>query len=362
MTPEQVRVILSVEDYAKYPFLPESLNVLKELGLTIDELSNTGFGSEILIKARDKLARVIEHGSYPLPDEDYRTEIAAFYASLLILAGIGDQRLTEKFAIAFSKNVYFLLKQELEQQDLAKLLHATYPKLLYMAHSLLRWRTRQVDNGVVIHFRDYIRAQPEYVGSWKLVNRLLERGYVFVDWQEFARLLETGIRDYVVSLVKSVDISTSLPENIYRVVEEISRIWSSKQQDLRKLAQIAYSEKREESLPPCMQELLQKQAAGENLPHSARFALASFLVNIGLSVDEVLDIFRASPDYREDIARYQVEHIAGLRGSKVKYSPYKCDNMRSLGLCRWECERVSHPLQYFYRAARGKVPVSKKLW
>ncbi|MEM1630682.1 MAG: DNA primase large subunit PriL [Thermofilum sp.] len=354
MTSEQLRVILSSEDYARYPFLPEALNHLRELGLTLEDLSSTSLGAIILSKAKDRLARVIESSTYPLPDEDYRAEIATFYASLLILAGISDQRLTEKFAIAYSKNVHLFLKQEVEKGN--------FSKLFYIARHLLGWRVRQVGEGVMVHFSDYVQAQPEYVGPWKLVNRLVDRGYVFISWQELARLLETGVRKYVVSLVRDVNVPTSLPENVYKAVEEISAAWSSRQHDLRAIARTVYSEKKEGMLPPCMRELLRKQSSGENLSHSARFALASFLISIGLSVDEVLDLFRSSPDFREDIARYQVEHIAGLRGSRVKYSPYKCDNMRSLGLCRWECEKVSHPLQYFYRAARGRVPSSRELW
>lgn len=354
MTPGPVRVILSSDDYARYPFLPEALEHLKEIGLTLEELSSTPLGMMILNKAKERLMKVIESGSYPLPDEDYRTEIAVFYASLLILAGVGDPRLSEKFAVAYSKNVYLFLRQDLEQGNSST--------LFYIAISLLGWRVQQVEEGVMIHYSNYVQAQPEYVGSWKLVNRLVERGYVFVNWQELARLLETGVKKYVISLIKDVDIPTSLPENVYKAVEEVSAVWSSRQQDLRGIARKVYSEKREGSLPPCMRELLRKQTSGENLSHSARFALASFLVSIGLSVDEILDIFRSSPDFREDIARYQVEHIAGLRGSRVKYSPYKCDNMRSLGLCRWECEKVVHPLQYFYRAARGKTPASRELW
>jgi DNA primase large subunit len=80
------------------------------------------------------------------------------------------------------------------------------------------------------------------------------------------------------------------------------------------------------------------------------------LLSIGFSVDEVLEVFKVTPDFREDIARYQIEHIAGLRGSRTKYLPYKCENMRSYGLCRWKCENVRHPLQFFFRAARGRPP------
>ncbi|MDW8011110.1 MAG: hypothetical protein RMH84_05920, partial [Sulfolobales archaeon] len=51
------------------------------------------------------------------------------------------------------------------------------------------------------------------------------------------------------------------------------------------------------------------------------------------------------------IARYQVEHLAGLRGSGKRYRTYSCEKMKSLGLCVAECSTRT-PLQYYRRAVR----------
>lgn len=34
-----------------------------------------------------------------------------------------------------------------------------------------------------------------------------------------------------------------------------------------------------------------------NLAHSMRFAMTSFLLNVGMSVDEILNLFNISPDF-----------------------------------------------------------------
>jgi DNA primase large subunit len=52
-----------------------------------------------------------------------------------------------------------------------------------------------------------------------------------------------------------------------------------------------------------------------------------------MDVEEILELFRNVPDFNEKIARYQLEHIAGLRGSRKQYMPYSCQTMKSLGLC-----------------------------
>jgi DNA primase large subunit len=56
------------------------------------------------------------------------------------------------------------------------------------------------------------------------------------------------------------------------------------------------------------------------------------------------------PDFNEKIARYQVEHIAGLRGSRTRYKPPSCQTMRSLGLCVEDgrlCPKwIKNPLEF----------------
>ncbi|MEM1570427.1 MAG: hypothetical protein QXG56_06890, partial [Candidatus Bathyarchaeia archaeon] len=63
--------------------------------------------------------------------------------------------------------------------------------------------------------------------------------------------------------------------------------------------------------------------------------------------------------------RYQVEHIAGLRGSRTKYTPPKCETLKTHGLCveggRF-CRGVKHPLSYYRRAIRriGRIGEGEK--
>ncbi|MEZ0345974.1 MAG: hypothetical protein ABWK01_05440 [Infirmifilum sp.] len=347
MSTGPLRVLLSTEDYLRYPFLPEALRIVKELGLTLEDLGETPLGNEILEHAKRKILSVIEDGRYPGSVEDYRLEVSAFTTALLILSQVGDKALTEKFAVSFSKRVAPSLEED-SKGRLEMLLHIC---------SVLGWDVRLREGRIYIHFKDYVYAQPEFTGAWKLVNKPLSAGYVEVSRRELARLLQTGVKKHVVKLVESADIDPSLlPERLYAAVEEVSQTWAKTRNEVLAYAQANYRKSGAEAFPPCIRTLLEEAKAGKNLPHSARFALASFLLNVGFSVDETLEVFKFSPDYREDLARYQVEHIAGLRGSRTKYTPYKCDTMRSLGLCRWSCEGVRHPLQYFYRSIRGRPP------
>jgi DNA primase large subunit len=87
-----------------------------------------------------------------------------------------------------------------------------------------------------------------------------------------------------------------------------------------------------------------------------RFAMAAFLLSIGTTEDDLLGMFKAFTDFDERIARYQVEHIAGKRGSRQKYTPPNCTTMQTHGLCVNPddlCATVRHPLSYYRKKARS---------
>jgi DNA primase large subunit len=100
--------------------------------------------------------------------------------------------------------------------------------------------------------------------------------------------------------------------------------------------------------------------AGENLPHHARFALVTFLNAIGLSPEEIFKVFTHAPDFKEDMVRYQVEHITGST-SATSYSPPNCDTMKSGGICfnpDGLCSKdwLTNPIKYYrIKGKRRKV-------
>jgi len=88
---------------------------------------------------------------------------------------------------------------------------------------------------------------------------------------------------------------------------------------------------------------------GVNVPHTARFGVTAFLLNLGLSVDEIIEIYKNSPDFDEERTRYQVVHIAGESGS-TRYTAPSCATMRTYGNCvdiDDVCEKINHPLSYY---------------
>ena len=118
------------------------------------------------------------------------------------------------------------------------------------------------------------------------------------------------------------------------------------------------------AFPPCISHALDEMAAGENLPHSARVMLATYMLAIGKNIEEIVSLFKNAPDYDERVSRYQVEHLAGERGSHVRYLVPSCAKLRNDGLCfaTSQCDGLINPVQ-FGRAVkfnRGETNVSQR--
>jgi DNA primase large subunit len=66
----------------------------------------------------------------------------------------------------------------------------------------------------------------------------------------------------------------------------------------------------------------------------------------------VNEFFKTFSDYNERLARYQIEHIAGERGSGTKYTCPQCSVLQTHGICKNKdafCRYVYHPLTYYKR-------------
>jgi DNA primase large subunit len=107
-----------------------------------------------------------------------------------------------------------------------------------------------------------------------------------------------------------------------------------------------------EAFPSCIKGVYERVAAGRPASHIGRFALTSFLLNIGMSEEDVFKFFRSVSDFNERMTRYQVQHIAGTRGSGTKYTPPNCATLRTHGICispEPECRGAVNPLVCYKR-------------
>ncbi len=195
-----------------------------------------------------------------------------------------------------------------------------------------------------VHVTSFVRVSSRIRDDeWKLVNRRLRDGFVSTTRREVIRVLEELLR---LKLFEKVPVVHSLIEP---ALEDLTRkaTRESKKFDFD-LGEVDLN-----CLPPCMKEILSELKRGMNIPHTARFAITSFLLNIGMDVDGVIALFKSAPDFDEEKTRYQVEHIAGERGKGAEYTSPSCDTMRTYQNCVGKCG-VNHPLTYYRRCKSKK--------
>lgn len=80
--------------------------------------------------------------------------------------------------------------------------------------------------------------------------------------------------------------------------------------------------------PPCINHIITEIQDGGNPVHRARFALASFLLHSGWTVEDIVQLFEPVADYSERTTRYQASNIEA-----EEYVPPNCANMAKEQLC-----------------------------
>jgi DNA primase large subunit len=328
-------------DLAKYPFLPQAQNYIKQLNLTIQDLTET---PRIIKHAEQRITSCFE--TAPQPSRQPATpeiEITSFPVATMMVAAVADKYLKKRYALHEAKTMYEYLGQE-------------NPEKIQEIARFFTWDTQNLPDTppypFAIHFTNYLQnAATLQEPEWKLVNRQLSHGRVPITQHEAARLLQEEIRRYVETKLDTK--VTALPPEIKATVERLKNTFTARKGAIR---QEEYPQTvNPDAFPPCIRALHNALTSGHHLSHTGRFTLTTFLVNIGMPTETVLDLYRNVSDFNERLTRYQVEHIAGERGSRTRYQPPTCQTLRTHGVCTNPddgCKNVRHPLNSYRRRLR----------
>ena len=190
----------------------------------------------------------------------------------------------------------------------------------------------------IIPASDYLKHSVSFhEREWKLVNRRVENGRVFLTSHETVRLVRKELGNYINSKIQNA----SIPSMSGAFNEEIKQLISlSKKFSTTTISSGEY--------PPCIKHAIEELEKGENLAHSGRFMLGAFLLTRGQSVEQIAPLFKNAPDYNEKVTLYQLNHLAGSSGSGTKYTCPSCEKLQSQSLCFAipECDGIINPLQF----------------
>lgn len=343
-----------METLARYPFLPESSAYLKQQGITLEALVSSAVYEPARHEGRrrvmEALAEGMIHERAVTGDVDCLVELLSYAVARIIVSCNADEHLIQRYALAEA----VATENRLNGENLDFIIEMA----VFMGLDAVRINATEAS----IHFTDYLRHSSQMRSDeWKLVSQLLKAGRLPVSGERLARLLRHAVQDRIESelpLPVNDTIIESFRNSIDLVREEVERRKA-------KFEKETYGKVSFLRLPPCMKKLMGMMKKGENVPHVGRFALTSFLHTIGMSNDEIVAVFSSSPDFKEQLARYQIDHITG-KSSGVEYLPPECATMKTQGICfdpdslcrkKW----LHHPLNY-YRVKGKKLgkPTGKK--
>ena len=338
--------MLTRADLAKYPFLAEATEYVRELGFSIGDISAPEF-SLVLDRAEKRLEEALSKGRVSIDITNEEAEILSFPVSNLLLGLVGEERARRRFALAEAKRAYELLRQESPE------------KLEHIASNTFGWRIKKLDTRLVRRFYDFAVDLRDYLHNsvhlreprWSLPNRVLDHGFVYITREEASRLIEEEVRMRI--LERSNRPPADVPQQLGLRVERAKGLvvkWLGTPTKYE-LPSVPMAE----AMPPCVRHLIDNLAEGKNVQHMGRFTLATFLLNIGTSDEEIVKIFKPATDFSERMTRYQVEHIGGRRGGRTKYTCPMCTTLKTHAVCYKPdtlCETIRNPLSYYKAKAR----------
>jgi DNA primase large subunit len=341
--------MLSEREYAKYPFLKSGLKLLESLNLQLDDLSDANYNKAIE-RAAERVIEAIKFGEVSIKIFDPLTEFLSFPFAVMFVTLINDKFLNRRFALAEAVRSYQLLQDEYEE----KIMHIAINEFSW---DLIRYN-ETIDNNIFkfkLIFTDYLKtARSFHEPKWKLVNRKLSAGYVSIKSSEVVRLLQEEVETFVNERV-STHSNFPLPPIIQKKLKMIKQVFDEYRINLGDTS--LPDQVRNDAFPPCIKYCLEGLITGKRASHMERFGLTSFLVNVGMPIDDMVHLYTSVTDFDESLTRYQIEHIAGLKGNRTKYTPPNCATFRTHGICRnmnTFCKGVNHPLTYYRRKVRFK--------
>ena len=334
-------ISLGQDEIAKYPFLAEAGQYLKDKGFTLEQFATDPDLKIIVDKAYERIESAAEDKTYyPELDDPSEKEttlplnVFSFLIAIVLLKLSGLNTLINKFSLAEARRAEKFL-----QRDLVSNSDKTSEEFaIRIFRDIFSVTIKKTGDYFVIPIPDYLKhAVNFHEREWKLVNRHVENGMVFLTPHESARLIRKELGIYIAARIRAAN-TPSMAKGFEDKVNKLSVLTKK----------FAVSTVVSTEHPPCIKHAIEALNNGENLSHSGRFMLATFLLGRGQTIDEIAPLFKNAPDYDEKVTRYQIKQVAGETGSNIKYSCPSCEKIKSNDLCFAipECDNIINPIQF----------------
>ena len=347
-----------VIDYRQFPFLikREELSDLLR-GAPLEQLV-VQEDSPIRLRVLQNLEKIVTEGTPAEPSLPLEHEVAAYYALAMLAKSLAERRLYTKIAVAYSKQAGNLL-EGLDDETLVgigqklgldvELNDQPHKIPLHLKKGTVVYRALSFSMGLKSYLA-VVSARLSQDKKYHISSNVVSKGRVYLDRETYTRVLEEAIYQHVLKTFEALE-PLRVDQKLLEEARKIAQVKGAASTDIA--SEQGVQVVKEDAFPPCVKRAIERLRQGENVSHAERFLIATFLLNIGLEVDQVVELFSSAPDFNEKVTRYQVEHLAGLRGGRKKYSPYSCDKLKALGVCPIldRCDG-RNPLSVYYRNLR----------
>jgi DNA primase large subunit len=328
--------------HARYPFLTAARRAVE--AADIDLAALVARGDPAVERAVERVESALADGTVGEQHRRPRVELLSYPVARVLVSLVDEHILTRKYARAEARTAHERFTGDFaDDGGLRSTADARLSRPDLLAEFDLTGAVRAVDGRYHVAVGTYLDlASDRREEEWRLVNRDLREGEVPVEERELDALLREAVRERVAAGLP-LSVPDAIADDLDREVEHV--------RDL--LADLDFTREIDtvvpDLFPPCMRNLLDRVQKGDHLEHHSRFAIASFLTSIGLSTDEIVELFQVNPGFGEEATRYQVNHIRGAT-SPTEYSPPSCATMQSYGDCvnmDDRCETIAHPMAYY---------------
>lgn len=331
---------MDIIDFANIPCASGAMTYLQLLEIGSNDVCTQAAFEGIRDRAKERIIEALQTGEIKYRRYNKlsaKSELLAYPVARMMVSCIDKSYLTKRYALAVAKSVSEHIKK-LKNSALKELAAGFGIEITFDA----------TNEKIVVHITDYIRhANAIHEPEWRLVNQTVKDGKLTISRTRFARLMEEAARKRVES---------GLPHEVPQDMREALKPYTTEIQEALNARASKQDFSREglwevvpDCFPPCMSSAIADVQANVNLSHTMRFAMTAFLLNIGMKFEKITDMFRTSPDFKEQATSYQIGHISGASGKT--YTCPACTTMATNGNCPGKamCKKIEHPMVFYRR-------------
>jgi len=296
-----------------YPFSSAAKAYVSERGMEIV--------SSYVGKAEERVQEAIVSGKVrkvPSLSGAQEEELAIYAIARMIVSCAANRYLINRYAVAEAKKTGDYLSSD----------SSARPDYVDAVAAEFGIKFEKSGAHYLVPLGKYLACTPRST-DYKLANREVAAGKVKVSSHERVRMLEEALKK---KIERELPIRAAFPDDIKAAGARVLAMLPKLEANVVKVGQ--------ENYPPCVRRMVEELALNVNLPHTARVALAIYLVRAGAATGKIVDIFRGAPDFSEKTTHYQVEYLR-TKG----YNMPSCATMDSYGVCVADCH-CGTPLNY----------------